>query len=98
MLAASLTLVILLAGQATAVSPTPVAPPVAETPATAEPATDPAAIAANLADMYEKSCGGRIYGTYAEACNGLAESLKQARAVARRAERAQAARLKAAAK
>ena len=77
MLTAGLTLVLLLAGQATPASQSDAGPgagPRRRRNASHPPSrsTDPAAIAANLADMYEKSCGGRIYGTYAEACNGLA--------------------------
>ena len=53
-----------------------------------EPAPDPAKTAADLADLYDKSCGGRIYGTYADACNGLSAQLRQAQAAARKAERA----------
>ena len=53
-----------------------------------DPAPDPAKVAADLADLYDKSCGGRIYGTYADACNGLAAQLRQAQAAARKAERA----------
>lgn len=85
----------LLLGQSAAPTPAPApgAPPtaVSSVTVTAETPSDPAAVAANLADMYDKSCGGRIYGTYADACNGLAESLKQARAAARKAERAKGA-------
>ncbi len=52
------------------------------------PAPDPVKTAVELADLYDKSCGGRIYGTYADACNGLAAQLRRAQAEARKAQRA----------
>jgi hypothetical protein len=51
----------------------------------AAPAPDPQKVADDLALVYDQSCGGRIYGTYAEACNGLAAQLREARAAARKA-------------
>lgn len=51
---------------------------------TAAAAPDPEQIAADLARMYDQSCGGRIYGTYADACNGLASQLAKAQAEARK--------------
>jgi hypothetical protein len=66
---------------------TPLSEVVVVVKAPAEAPEDPAAIAANLAQTYEQSCGGRIYGMYAAMCNNLADRLKDAQAQARKAKR-----------
>lgn len=71
--------------------PTTVSPLVVEAPATAP---DPETIAADLALVYDQSCGGRIYGMYADACNTLSSQLAKAQAEARKsaAKKAKAAK------
>lgn len=96
----------LLSLQAATAPPTPAAPPppaqtttvsplVVEAPA---PAPDPEKIAADLAVVYDQSCGGRIYGTFAQACNTLAEGLARAQADARRSAKDKARKAAAAAR
>ncbi|CAN5207210.1 hypothetical protein BH09PSE2_BH09PSE2_16950 [soil metagenome] len=67
-------------------APAPVSTTVSGVEVTAAP--DPVQTATELADLYDKSCGGRIYGTYADACNGLADQLRKAQAAARKAKAA----------
>ena len=62
-------------------APTPVSP-VIVTPAPAEADTE--RVAAELAQVYDQSCGGRIYGTYAQVCNTLAAQLAKAQGEARK--------------
>ena len=75
---------------ASTATPTPVSPVVVPAAPAAPAAPDPEKIAADLAMVYEQSCGGRIYGMYADACNNLSAQLAKAQAEARRAAKVKA--------